>query len=160
MSGLDLTLILTVLAILGSGLMAGVYYSFSTFTMAGLRNLPASQGVAAMQSVNLEAPRPPLMSVFFGTALLGVALYILAIGDFQGTASLLSISGASLYISSIVITGVFNVPLNDRLEAAIPDSTQGQSVWADYQRRWTRYNHLRVAVTSASAVVLTVSLVV
>ena len=68
------------------------------------------------------------------------------------------ISGASLYISSIVVTGLFNVPLNDRLEAADPTSPQGQSVWTDYQRRWTRHNHLRTAVTVASAVLLTLSL--
>jgi uncharacterized membrane protein len=160
MSQLDLTTILTVLAIVGSGLMAGVYYTFSTFTMAGLRSLPASQGAAAMQAVNLEAPRPPLMSVFFGTAVIGVALYVLAITSFEGLSSVLSISGASLYISSIVITGVFNVPLNDRLEAANPASPQGVSVWTDYQRRWTRYNHVRVGVSVASAVVLTLSLVV
>jgi uncharacterized membrane protein len=160
MSGIDIGAILTVLGIVGAGLMAGVYYTFSTFTMAGLRRLPASEGAAAMQAVNLEAPRPPLMSVFFGTALVGVGLYVLAISDFEGFSSLLSISGASLYISSIVITGVFNVPLNDRLEAANPGSPQGISVWTDYQRRWTRFNHLRVAVSTASVLLLSASLVV
>ena len=72
----------------------------------------------------------------------------------------ISMSGASLYISSIVITAAFDVPLNDRLAAVDPASREGTATWADYQRRWTRLNHLRLAVSVASATVLAVSLVV
>jgi uncharacterized membrane protein len=151
--------IVTVVAIVGAGLMAGIYYTFSTFTMAGLRRLPPEQGAAAMQAVNIEAVRPALMSVFFGTALAGIVLYALAIVEFDGLRSVLSIAGATLYISSIVITAVFNVPLNDRLAAVDPTSSRGLSTWSEYQRRWTRGNHVRMAVSVAAAVVLVASLV-
>ena len=62
-------------AALGSGLVAGVLFAFSTFVMAGLVRLPPEQGLAAMQSINRSALRPPFMAALFGTALgcLGLA---------------------------------------------------------------------------------------
>lgn len=158
MNDIDLALVVTVLAIVGAGLNGGIYFTFSTFTMAALRRLPAGQAAAAMQAVNVEAVRPAFMGVFFGTAVLGLALYGLALADFEGARSVLMISGASLYIASIVITVLFNVPLNDRLAAEDPTTPAGASTWDEYQRRWTRGNHLRVAVCVASMVVLVASL--
>lgn len=158
MNDIDLALVVTVLAIVGAGLNGGIYFTFSTFTMGALRRLPRAQAAAAMQAVNTEAVRPAFMSVFFGTAILGVALYALAVTDFEGPRSVLMISGASLYLASIAITVVFNVPLNDRLAAVDPTTPQGASTWDDYQRRWTRGNHLRVAVCVASVVLLVASL--
>ena len=160
MNDIDLPLIVTIATIVGAGLMAGVYFTFSTFTMGGLRRLPPEQGAAAMQAVNVEAVRPALMSVFFGTAVLVAPLYVLAILEFEGARSLLMIGGGSLYLASIVITAVYNVPLNDRLEAADPASPHGQATWAEYQRRCTRGNHLRLGLSMASMTVLTISLVV
>lgn len=59
--------LLTVAAVLGCGLNAGVFFAFSGFVMAALRRLPAPQGIAAMQSINVTAVRPPLMAALFGT---------------------------------------------------------------------------------------------
>lgn len=159
MNGLDLALILTVIAIVGAGLNAGVYLTFSTFTMAGLRRLPASQGAAAMQAINLEAPRPAFMSVFFGTAIASIAVAALAIVDFTAPASSMAIAGAAAYVSTIVITGLYNVPLNDRLAAVDAGSPEGVSTWQAYQGRWSRGNHVRLIGSAAAAILLTLSLV-
>ena len=43
---------LTVLGVLGTGLVAGVFCGFSTFVMRGLASLPPAQGVAAMNAIN------------------------------------------------------------------------------------------------------------
>jgi uncharacterized membrane protein len=39
---------------LGSGLIAGVFFAFSTFVMKALARLPAAHGIAAMQSINVS----------------------------------------------------------------------------------------------------------
>jgi uncharacterized membrane protein len=39
-------------AALGSGLVGGVFFAFSTFVMRALARVPAAQGIAAMQSIN------------------------------------------------------------------------------------------------------------
>ncbi|NEX23197.1 hypothetical protein G3480_23345 [Thiorhodococcus mannitoliphagus] len=41
---------LTILCALGAATAAGVFFTFSTFTMAGLKRLSAAQGMAAMQA--------------------------------------------------------------------------------------------------------------
>ena len=43
------------LAAVGCGLMAGVFSAFSTFVMKALARLPAHEGIAAMQSINVVA---------------------------------------------------------------------------------------------------------
>ncbi len=159
MNDIDLNLTLTLLAVLGSGLNGGIYFTFSTFTMAALRRLPASQGAAAMQAVNIEAVRPPFMSLFFGTALVSLAAIVLALLDLADPGSPLVIAGAASYLASVVITAAYNVPLNDRLAAVDPESDEGQQLWAMYQRRWTRGNHVRVVLCSLAVVLLTLSLV-
>ena len=42
---------LTVVATVGSGLMAGVFFAFSTFVMTALGRLPDRQGLVAMQEI-------------------------------------------------------------------------------------------------------------
>jgi uncharacterized membrane protein len=41
----------TLLAALGSGLIAGAFFAFSAFVLAALAGLPARSGIAAMQSL-------------------------------------------------------------------------------------------------------------
>ncbi|MDN5698593.1 MAG: hypothetical protein L0G70_11570, partial [Rubrobacter sp.] len=57
----------TLAAALGCGLVAGVFFAFSSFVMAALKRLPAAEGVAAMQAINALAVTPMLMAGFFGT---------------------------------------------------------------------------------------------
>jgi len=150
---------LTIIAIVGAGLNAGIYFSYSTFTMAALRRLPASRGAAAMQAVNIEAPTPPFMSIFFGTGLLSTAIGLLALADLGVPGAPLRLAGAAFYLASIVITVAFNVPLNDGLARVDPESASGVATWASYQGRWTRDNHLRTLVSAAAVVFLGLSLV-
>jgi uncharacterized membrane protein len=43
---------------LGCGLIAGVFFAFSTFVMPALARLPAAQGIAAMNAINVAAITP------------------------------------------------------------------------------------------------------
>ena len=142
--------ILTLLAALGSGIMAGLFFAFSTFVMQALGKSPAAVGIAAMQSINQTILKPIFILVFFGTALLSLSLVVLGGSDAgahwrQGAASL-------YVLGSIAITMVFNVPLNNRLAKVAPDSADGAALWAQYLNLWTRWNHERtIACTGATA---------
>jgi hypothetical protein len=46
---------LTLIAAVGCGLVAGVFFAFSSFVMNALARLQPAQGVAAMQAINLAA---------------------------------------------------------------------------------------------------------
>jgi uncharacterized membrane protein len=54
-----LLFVLTLFAALGCGLVAGVFFAFSTFVMKALARLPAEQGIAAMQAINVAVRSPP-----------------------------------------------------------------------------------------------------
>lgn len=72
----DLIRVLTLVPALGCGLIAGAFFAFSTFVMRALAQLPPSQGIAAMQSINIVVINPMFMAVFLGTAAACLALAV------------------------------------------------------------------------------------
>ncbi|TBR24737.1 MAG: hypothetical protein EPO10_25145, partial [Reyranella sp.] len=60
----------TFAAAVGSGLVAGIFYAFSSFVMGALGRLPPGHGIEAMQAINVVVINRSFMLAFFGTALL------------------------------------------------------------------------------------------
>ena len=146
---------LTLLAAFGSGLVAGLFFAFSICVMRALGRLPPAQGVAAMQSINLAIINPWFLSVFFGTALACVPVLIAALSGETSAGDAYRASGSLLYlVGSILVTVVYNVPLNNGLARAAPESAEARSLWAAYLRTWTRWNHVRTAASLAAAALL------
>ena len=145
--------ILIVISALGCGLIAGVFFAFSSFVMGALGNLPPSQGIAAMQSINVVVINPIFLGLLFGTAALALFLGFGATRHLGDPGANWLVAGTGLYvIGTIVVTMVFNVPLNNGLAAVDPASAEGAAVWADYLQNWTRWNHVRgLAALVASA---------
>jgi uncharacterized membrane protein len=136
--------LLTLLAALGSGMMAGLFFAFSTFIMQALGKRPAPVGIAAMQSINETILKPIFFLVFFGPALLSLALSVMALIDWSDPGSGWRLAGGLLYlIGSIGITMWFNVPLNNRLMKAAADSAEAATIWSHYLKVWTQWNHVR-----------------
>src|SRR5688572_27207335 len=101
------TLVLTLLAALGTGLIAGVFFIFSAAVMRALERVPG--GMAAMQSINVVILNPMFLGVFMGTALLCVVLAIMSILRWSQPGAAWLAVGALLYlIGSIGITMIFN----------------------------------------------------
>ena len=120
---------------LGALLIAGVFFAFSSFIMTGLGRLPANQGMAAMNSINVTVINPLFMAVFLGTGLAAAALIVTNFSSLPDPAAIKIITGALVYlIGSIGVTMIFNVPLNDALAAAGDD---GAALWPDYLKTWT-----------------------
>lgn len=136
--------VLTLLAALGSGIMAGLFFSFSAFIMQAFGKRPAPVGIAAMQSINETILNPIFFSVFFGTALIGLVLGVQALIEWADPGSPWRLAGGLLYlVSAIGITMQSNVPLNNRLASAEPASAEGAAFWARYLKLWTAWNHVR-----------------
>ena len=115
---------LTVAAAASTGLVAGVFFAFSTFTMKGLRSLPPAPGMSAMQAINKAAPTPLFMTALFGTALVCVGLGIRALTHLQQSTAPYLLVGSILFLAGIALTIVYHVPHNDAL-ARIDPSTMG-----------------------------------
>lgn len=146
--------VLVVAGILGTGLVAGVFYGFSAFVMRGLAALPPAQGVAAMNAINVAAVRPAFMAVFAGSAALSalIAVVTFVVWPDEGRVELLL--GSALYLAgSFGLTIVANVPRNDRLARLIPGAPAAAEYWPVYVREWTLWNHVRTVAAAAAALV-------
>ena len=143
--------ILTLLAIIGTGLIAGTFFIFSVAIMSALRRLPANEGLAAMQSINVVIQNPIFLGVFMGSALISIGLAVIVFLNWSTPHAYYIVGGAAFYvIGSFVLTIVFNVPLNNALDAADPVTTAGQEFWQTYLRNWTFWNHIRTVASILS----------
>ena len=150
---------LLIVAALGSGLMAGLFCTFSNFAMRALSSIPPAKGISAMQSINIVIVNPVFLSVFLGTAAVSLAAVVLGILNLGIAGSAWALLGGALYLAgSIAVTGIFNVPLNNKLAAVDADSDDSVSVWHDYVARWTRWNHVRSISTLASTAAFIVAI--
>lgn len=143
---------LTFAAALGSGIIGGVFYGFSTFIMKALGELPPAGGIAAMQSINVVVINPLFLGVFMGTAGLCVVTAILAIMNWTSPGSCWLLAGSVLYFfGCFAATMLFNVPLNNALAAVNAGSAEGAKLWTRYLTDWTMWNHVRTAASLAAA---------
>ncbi len=155
----DLFFVLTLGSALGCGLMAGVFFAFSTFVMSALARLEPPRGIEAMQSINRTVINPWFLGVFFGTAVdcIVLAAYSLLRWHQPGAGYLLF--GSLLYfIGTFLVTVVFNVPMNNALETVEPTSDDAPGHWANYLVRWTAWNHVRTAAALLGAALLTLAI--
>lgn len=142
-------------AAIGSAAMGGVFFAFSGFVMPALARLSSSDGIRAMQSINITAVRPPLMLGLFGTAALCVPLAVRGIQQWGTPRATLLVIGSGLYlVGAIGVTIGFNVPLNDALAVVDPTSAGAADTWTDYVSRWTMGNSVRAAAAIAGAAAL------
>jgi uncharacterized membrane protein len=151
--------ILTFGTALGCGLVAGVFFAFSTFVMPALARLPAPQGIAAMQSINIAAITPSFMVALFGT---GASSLLVAGGSLRSSAPAghwYLLAGSVLYVAgTILVTIAFNVPRNTALARVDPAGAEGAVVWAGYLSGWTAWNHVRALSALAAAAMFTFAL--
>jgi uncharacterized membrane protein len=150
---------LTVIAAVGSGLAAGVFFAFSTFVMTALDRLPDRQGLLAMQEINDVAPTPWFMVPFIGTALVGVVLVVLALRRPSDLPVVNLVVGSVLYVAGVVVTVAYHVPNNDDLALVDPSSPGAADAWNDYRTPWTAWNHVRTVLFLGAAIAFTVALV-
>jgi uncharacterized membrane protein len=140
---MNLTKILTLAALVGTALMGGLFFAFGTAVMSALQRMPAGQGATAMNLINVRIQNPLFLLIFMGTALVCVALGIVAlVKDSPGKWWL--VAGAALYlIGVIVLSFAVNIPLNDQLAAIDPNSTAGAAEWTKYLANWNPANNVR-----------------
>ncbi|MCV4232731.1 DUF1772 domain-containing protein [Virgibacillus sp. LDC1] len=148
-----LIFLLALFSVTGSGLIAGLFFAFSSFIMTALARIPNEQGINAMQSINATILNPTFGALFTGTALTSIVLAVLSLMRWGEPGSLYLLTASLLYLAGFLVTMAFNVPLNDALAAFDPGSSAGGEVWNNYLKRWLPWNHVRT-ITSLGAMIL------
>ncbi|WP_428977453.1 DUF1772 domain-containing protein [Pseudohoeflea suaedae] len=142
-------------AALGTGLMAGVYFTFSGFVMASLARLPDDRAAAAVNTINDVILRSPFMPLFIGTTLAAAVIAILALSRWNEPGSAILAGGGAIYVVGMFgVTATFNVPLNNRL------ITEAATLWPAYLDTWTNWNHVRTFASLLAAAAFTYGIAV
>jgi uncharacterized membrane protein len=144
-------------AAIGSGVVGGIFYGFSSFVMKALRRIAPEQGIAAMNSINVTVINPSFMLPFVGTALLCA---LLAAGAYfwwpQFSGKLVLVAALLYLVGSFGLTMVMNQPMNLKL-AGLP-TAQALDYWAQYVDAWSVWNHVRTAASLLSAMLFVAAL--
>jgi uncharacterized membrane protein len=104
--------------------------------------------MAAMQSINITILNPVFLSVFLGTGAACAFAMVSAIMHWQTPSARYLLAGSLFYLVGVlVVTGVFNVPMNNALDAAKPETPEGVKLWTTYLSNWTAWNHVRTVAS-------------
>lgn len=147
------------LSVLGTGLIAGVFYAFSAFVMKALGAIQPLYGIEAMQSINVVVINRWFMLPFLGMTAVSPLLMIGALLHWQeARAGFVFAGGLCYFVGTFLVTMLCNVPLNNRLAAVAAHSADGAALWADYLLDWTRWNHVRAMAALISAALFMLAL--
>ena len=146
-------------ALLGSALVGGVFFAFSSFIMKALARVPPAEGIAAMQSINVVVLNPSFLGAFIGTAVLSLGAGVIAVVGWGRPPAPFLLGGALFYIvGTFLVTGLGNVPLNEQLAAVSATDPSAVAIWDHYLDRWTMLNHVRTLAALAAALMYTLGL--
>lgn len=145
---------------LGCGVLAGVFFAFSTFIMRALGRLPPAAGIAAMNATNDAILRSLFMPLFLGTTLSAAALAVIAFLQWEQPGAAAMFSGGAIHVLGMFACTMFiEVPQNNALQRVDPDSAAALPVWQRYLTRWTAWNHVRTLSCTAACALFVAALV-
>jgi len=154
--------LLTGLAAVGTGVMAGFFWAFTAVVMPGLgagETAPAA-AMAAMQGINDVVRNPQFALFFFGTPLLCLLLLAQAVIRRDSAWRLVEAAAAILYLGGVLgVTFAFNVPLNDELAALDASDPATAPAMAGWIADWTAWNDVRTIAGLLAFALLAASLV-
>jgi uncharacterized membrane protein len=151
--------ILGTTALLGSALVGGVFFAFSSFVMKALAKVPSAEGIAAMQWINVVVINPSFLGAFMGTAVLSLGVGGLALTGWGNPSASFFLGAAVFYlVGTFLVTMLGNVPLNNQLAAVPATDPAALKVWEHYLVRWTRWNHVRTASAMVAALLISLGL--
>lgn len=121
----------------------GAFAAFSTLVPGGLRHLDDAEGAAAMQQINVAAPRSAVfMLIIFGPALLGVVVAADAVLGLDEPGAVAALVGSLLYVLGVAgVTIGFHIPRNDAFGAL--NRRAAAAEWPQWFTMWVRGNHVR-----------------
>ena len=147
------------MALLGSALVGGIFFAFSSFIMKALAGVSSAEGIGAMQSINVVVINPSFLGAFFGTAVLSLVAGGLALAGWGRPSASFFLGGALFYlVGTILVTMLGNVPLNNALADVSATDAVAREVWEHYLDRWTMWNHVRTAAAMVAALLYTLGL--
>ena len=135
-----------------SCLVAGVFLSFSDFTMRSLKLATPEAASQTMQILNREVFRSAFIVLLVGMAPVAAIIGGLAVAWPPQTGLEEIILGSLSYVLGVFCVTMFgNVPKNKKLAAMADGSPEAQAYWPTYHKGWMFWNHVRMIFSLATA---------
>jgi uncharacterized membrane protein len=151
----DALLVLTFVTALGASVAGGVFFAFSNFVMRALGQIPAAEGIRAMQEINVTVINRWFMTALFGTGVACLAVIVLTLADWERSYGPYLVAAGAIYVvGTVVVTMALNVPRNEALARVEADGAEGAAVWSRYLVEWTRWNTVRTVACLATTAAL------
>ena len=163
MTSVDNRQVLAGLGTLGSGVLSGLYFIFSFCVMGALNAQPPAVAIQTMNTINTMIVNPPFLLVFMGTPLLCGYMLRNCVKEGLGSSaenSCTAAGAAVLLLGEFLLTLAVHIPKNNALAAHTVGSANDAVVWAEYFTSWTSWNHVRMAASMATTVLLSAALAV
>jgi uncharacterized membrane protein len=122
-----------------AGLLAGVFFAYATSVMPALRAMDDDTFLTVMNKINVVIVNPVFLLVFLGAPLASVAILAWERNPW-------AIAGAALALVTLLVTAVFNIPLNN----ALADGGSREA----FENPWILWNILRTVTGTACLVCL------
>ncbi|MFD3516777.1 DUF1772 domain-containing protein [Streptomyces sp. NPDC058657] len=150
--------LLLALAVVSTGLYAGMMLIFQTGIMPALAKLTDEQFVPAMRRVNESVPRGTFVLTMFASVAFPIAALIVGPeGGRTNTQRWLLIGGLVLSFLNHAVTSGGNVPLNTALANSERSGTSDAQARAAFESRWNKLHAVRTLFAVAAFALVTAS---
>jgi uncharacterized membrane protein len=151
------TIILVLIGTL-TGLIAGLFFTFTVAVNSALARFKDAEFVQAWQAINQDILNPIFLLTFMAPVILLPILTFLHKGE-AGFAPLLMASVVYI-LGSFVITRGGNIPLNDKLDKFSLTATSSGAISearTQYEKPWYRLNTIRMFMSILATVLIFVA---
>jgi uncharacterized membrane protein len=151
---------LVMLATFLCSLVAGLLFAFAVVIMPGIRTLDDGSFIRTFQVIDrvIQRNQPLFMVVWVGSVLCLMAASVLGVWALGGANRLILIGAALVYLLCVQLpTAAINIPLNNELQKLAPGTmseTLRQHARDEFEPRWNRWNAIRAACASLTAILL------
>ena len=122
-----------------AGLLAGVFFAYAVSIMPALRAMDDDTFLVVMNKINVVIVNPVFLAVFLGAPVASLAMLAWDRAPW-------AIAGAALAVVTLLVTFVFNIPLNN----ALADGGSREA----FENPWIVWNIVRTLTGTACFVCL------
>lgn len=158
---MQIDLIVLLLAILFTGMMAGIFFTWSNAVSPGIGRLADRDYLSALQSMNRVILNLPFFTLFWGAIALGpIVIYFMSGAASVLVLILLLLATIIYWAGAFLMTLLGNVPLNhlvEREELSKLHPGELRELRRSVEQRWNQYNLIRTLSSMASFILLLLS---
>ena len=153
--------IVTFIAIMLTGLTAGLCFTWSNAVTPGIGHLDDLGFLQSFQQMNRAIINPTFIVVFFGPFISHIVLVYLKFQN-HNTSLWLYITAAALFILGVTCVTIFkNVPLNemlDKTDLVLATAEEIKTLRQKIENPWNQWHMVRTCSSIASFMLLTLGL--